>query len=86
MGDAFTSANRPAWASRRQQESRGDGADGRESRCNAIRAIHPDRHEGLWVFDDETAGLRQEPFVSGADAILTGSPPKKGTGHLLARK
>jgi len=37
---------------------------------NAIRAIHPYRHEGLWVFDDETMGLRQEPFVSGADAIL----------------
>ena len=37
---------------------------------NAIRAIHPDRHEGLWVFDDETVGLRQEPFVSGADGIL----------------
>lgn len=27
---------------------------------NAIRAIHPFRYEGLWVFDDETAGLRQE--------------------------
>ena len=37
---------------------------------NAIRAIHPYRHEGLWVFDDETVGLRQEPFVSGADRIL----------------
>jgi len=33
---------------------------------NAIRAIHPFRYEGLWVFDDETVGLRQEPFVSGA--------------------
>ena len=37
---------------------------------NAIRAIHPFRYEGLWVFDDETVGLRQEPFVSGADGIL----------------
>jgi hypothetical protein len=37
---------------------------------NAIRTIHPYRHEGLWVFDDEAVGLRQEPFVSGADAIL----------------
>jgi hypothetical protein len=27
---------------------------------NAIRAIQPFRHEGLWVFDDETVGLRQE--------------------------
>jgi hypothetical protein len=24
---------------------------------NAIRAIHPFRHQGLWVFDDEAAGL-----------------------------
>jgi len=37
---------------------------------NAIRAIHPYRREGLWVFDDETVGLRQEPFVAGADGIL----------------
>ena len=37
---------------------------------NAIRAIHPYRHEGLWVFADEAVGLRQEPFVSGADGIL----------------
>jgi len=36
----------------------------------AIRAIPPYRHEGLWVFDDEPVGLRQEPFVSGADGIL----------------
>ena len=53
---------------------------------NAIPAVHPYRPEGLWVFDDETVGLRQEPFVAGADGILTGSPPKNGTGHLLARK
>ncbi|HEX7550464.1 MAG TPA: hypothetical protein VF579_07815 [Candidatus Methylomirabilis sp.] len=37
---------------------------------NAIRAIHSYRHEGLWVFDDEAVGLRQEPFVAGADRIL----------------
>ena len=37
---------------------------------NAIRAIHPYRHDGLWVFDDETVGLRQELFVAGADGIL----------------
>ena len=37
---------------------------------NAIRAIHPYRHEGLWVFDDETVGVTREPFVSGADGIL----------------
>jgi len=52
----------------------------------AIRAIHPYRHEGLWVFDDETVGLRQEPFVSGADGILdrlTAGIPGAATGFTL---
>lgn len=37
---------------------------------NCMLAIHPYRHEGMWVFDDERAGLVREPFVSGADVIL----------------
>lgn len=37
---------------------------------NVIIAIHPYKAEGMWVFDDEAAGLRQEPFVSGADTII----------------
>lgn len=37
---------------------------------NAIIAIHPYKHTGLWVFDDPTKGLVQEPFVSGADEII----------------
>ena len=37
---------------------------------NSIRAIHPYRHLGIWVFDDESVGLVQEPFVSGADDII----------------
>lgn len=37
---------------------------------NAIRAIHPYRHQGLWVFDDAAAGLTREPCVAGADGIL----------------
>jgi len=37
---------------------------------NSIIAIHPYRNDGLWVFDDEKAGLIQEPFVSGADIII----------------
>jgi len=37
---------------------------------NAITAIHPYKHKGLWVFDDRNAGLVQEPFVSGADKII----------------
>ena len=36
----------------------------------AILAIHPYESNGLWVFDDEKAGLVQEPFVSGADTII----------------
>lgn len=37
---------------------------------NSMLAIHPYKHEGLWVFDDEKVGLIQEPFVSGADIII----------------
>src|SRR5512147_905293 len=37
---------------------------------NAIVTIHPHKYQGLWVFDDATAGLVQEPFVSGADEII----------------
>jgi hypothetical protein len=37
---------------------------------NSIVAIHPYKHQGLWVFDDEKVGLVQEPFVAGADEII----------------
>ena len=37
---------------------------------NSILVIHPYKHEGLWVFDDDSAGLVREPFVSGADTII----------------
>ncbi|MDR2239017.1 MAG: hypothetical protein LBE33_01060 [Zoogloeaceae bacterium] len=37
---------------------------------NAITAIHPYKTEGLWVFDDPSVELRQEPFISGADIII----------------
>ena len=37
---------------------------------NVIRAIHPYKHEGLWVFDDEAVGLVKEPFVAGADRVI----------------
>jgi len=61
-----------------QQASGGISGDGRRagSRWNAIRAIYPFRHEGLLVFDDETVGLPQEPFVSGAHGILDRLPPE----------
>lgn len=37
---------------------------------NAINAIHPYKFEEMWVFDDEGVGLRQEPFVAGADIMI----------------
>jgi hypothetical protein len=37
---------------------------------NSIMAIHPYKHEGLWVFDDPRVDLVQEPFVSGADILI----------------
>ena len=37
---------------------------------NTIIAIHPCKSGGLWVFDDEAVGLRQEPFIAGADVVI----------------
>jgi len=37
---------------------------------NSIMVIHPYKHEGIWVFDDDKTGLVKEPFVSGADVII----------------
>jgi hypothetical protein len=37
---------------------------------NCLIAIHPYKAHGTWVFDDPAVGLRQEPFVSGADTII----------------
>ena len=38
---------------------------------NAMMIINPYWHMGTWVFDDPQAELVQEPFVSGADDIIT---------------
>jgi len=48
---------------------------GRDSRPAAIRTneiivIRPYRSCGMWVFDDPRVNLVQEPFVSGADAMI----------------
>lgn len=37
---------------------------------NSLFAIAPYKLNGTWVFDDPAVGLRQEPFVSGADDIM----------------
>lgn len=45
---------------------------------NAISVIYPYKHEGLWVFDDEKAGLIKEPFVAGADTVIDLALEAKG--------
>ena len=37
---------------------------------NELRVIHPYKHNGTWMFDDERVGLGQEPFVFGADDVI----------------
>lgn len=37
---------------------------------NAISALYPYKHEGLWVFDDPQVELRQEPFIAGIDKMI----------------
>ena len=53
---------------------------------NSIITIHPYKHRGLWVFDDDSVGLLREPFVSGADVIidqLVEAIPNAGQGFTL---
>ena len=53
---------------------------------NTLIAIYPYKYEGLWVFDDAKAGLLQEPFISGADAIIdrmTANIPRAERGFRL---
>ena len=38
---------------------------------NAISVIHPYWSDGMLVFDDPAKGLEQEPFVEGADTVLS---------------
>jgi hypothetical protein len=45
---------------------------------NAIMAIYPYKHSGLWVFDDERVGLDKEPFISGADVLIDRALEAKG--------
>ncbi len=53
---------------------------------NSLFAIAPYKFNGMWVFDDPAVGLRQEPFVSGADDVidvLTADIPDAQTGFRL---
>jgi hypothetical protein len=38
---------------------------------NSIHVIQPYWHHGTWVFDDDEHGLSREPFVAGADTIVS---------------
>ena len=53
---------------------------------NAINVIAPYKHHGMWVFDDPRVGLVQEPFVSGADAMIdrvVADIPHAASGFLM---
>ena len=45
---------------------------------NALRVLHLYWHAGTWVFDDEEVGLKQEPFIMGAPAIIDAALLKAG--------
>ncbi len=55
--------------------------------ANAMLTIHPYRHEGLWVFDDDTVELVREPFVFGVpemiDRFVSDIPNAEGGFTLL---
>ena len=38
---------------------------------NSLFTIYPYKHMDGWVFDDAAVGLVKEPFVAGADDLLT---------------
>ena len=37
---------------------------------NSILTLFPYYKNGIWMFDDERTGLREEPFVAGADLFI----------------
>ena len=37
---------------------------------NSLIMLRPYKHEGSWVFDDDSVGLRREPFILGIDDML----------------
>ena len=53
---------------------------------NALFVIAPYRFEGMWVFDDPSAGLVREPFVSGVPEMIehvVRDIPDAGSGFRL---
>lgn len=37
---------------------------------NSLHVLRPYRWQGSWVFDDESVGLKREPFVCGIDTMI----------------
>jgi hypothetical protein len=37
---------------------------------NSLFVVRPYKHQGTWVFDDDTVGLQREPFVLGIDEMI----------------
>src|SRR4051812_25615999 len=54
---------------------------------NSIMVVKPYWLHGTWVFDDESVGLKQEPFVAGVpemiDALVKNVPDAKNGFRLL---
>ena len=42
-----------------------------EETAEVVHLIMPYQYEGEWVFDDPRAGLEKEPFISGADTVVS---------------
>jgi hypothetical protein len=42
----------------------------RANTMNSIRVIFPYRRSGVWMFDDDAVGLKQEPFVFGIPEMI----------------
>jgi hypothetical protein len=38
--------------------------------ANSLYVLRPYKYEGSWVFDDESVGLKREPFVFGIDDMI----------------
>jgi hypothetical protein len=38
--------------------------------ANSLYVLRPYKFQGSWVFDDESVGLKREPFVFGIDDMI----------------
>jgi hypothetical protein len=54
--------------------------------ANFLQVLRPYKHQGSWVFDDDSVGLTREPFVLGIDEMierLVAPIPKANAGFRL---